>query len=129
MSWQSFSEPADAKMVTDVYDASTSEAGVARGGTAMLCTNPLNFGAGPDAPATANLGTLIPNADFSNGVLQAAAVPARCDSRGFLLIGENVPDLGPYVLPGHNYHVYDYALFWANIRADAEARLAGYLAR
>jgi len=33
------------------------------------------------------------------------------------------------VLPGHNYHVYDYALFWANIRADAEARLAGYLAR
>ena len=129
MSWQSFSEPADAKMVTDVYDASTSEAGVARAGTAMLCTNPLNYAAGPDAPATANLGTLIPNADFSNGVLQAAAVPARCDSRGFLLIGKNVPDLGPYVLPGNNYHVYDYALFWANIRADAEARLAGFLAR
>jgi len=129
MSWQSFAEPADAKMVTDVYDASTSEAGVARAGTAMLCTNPLNFAAGPEAPAAVNLGTLIPEADFSNGSLQPAAVPARCDSRGFLLIGEDVPDLGPYVLPGNNYHVYDYALFWANIRADAEARLAGFLAR
>ena len=31
------------------------------------------------------------------------------------------------MLPGNNYHVYDYALFWANIRADAEARLATFL--
>ena len=59
----------------------------------------------------------------------AVAVPARCDSRGFLLIGETVPDLGPYVLPGNNYHVYDYALFWANIRADAARRLAAFEAR
>ena len=56
-------------------------------------------------------------------------MPARCDVRGFLLIGENGPDLGPYVLPGNNYHVYDYALFWANIRADAAARLAAFRRR
>jgi hypothetical protein len=30
------------------------------------------------------------------------------------------------VLPGNNYHVFDYALFWANIRADAAARLASF---
>jgi hypothetical protein len=35
--------------------------------------------------------------------------------------------MGPYVLPGNNYHVYDYSLFWANIRADAERRVAAYL--
>ena len=50
----------------------------------------------------------------------------RCDARGFLLIGENPPELGPYVLPGNNYHVFDYALFWANARADAERRIAAF---
>jgi hypothetical protein len=39
------------------------------------------------------------------------------------MIGEG-PDLGRFVLPGNNYHVYDYSLFWANIRADALRRLA-----
>ena len=44
---------------------------------------------------------------------------------GGLLIGEG-PNLGPYVLPGNNYHVYDYSLFWANIRADANRRLKAF---
>jgi len=30
------------------------------------------------------------------------------------------------VLPGNNYHVYDYALFWAAIRTDAERRLKAW---
>jgi len=33
------------------------------------------------------------------------------------------------VLPGNNYHVYDYALFWAAIREDAQRRTANWLAR
>ena len=65
-------------------------------------------------------------AEFRRG-----AVPARCDLRGFLLIGANeaLPAMGPYALPGNNYHVYDYALFWANVRADAERRLAAFEGR
>ena len=31
-----------------------------------------------------------------------------------------------YVLPGNNYHVYDYALFWGAVRRDAERRLAAW---
>jgi hypothetical protein len=44
------------------------------------------------------------------------------------LIGEreSLPEMGPYALPGNNYHVYDYALFWANVRADAGRRLAAF---
>jgi hypothetical protein len=34
--------------------------------------------------------------------------------------------MGPYVLPGNNYHVYDYALFWGAVRRDAERRLAAW---
>jgi hypothetical protein len=129
LSWQSFGEPADPKMITDVYDASTGATGIARTGSPMLCTNPLTGLRGGDAAAAANLGTLVPNKELTAGELKAPGVPARCDVRGFLLIGENAPDLGAYVLPGNNYHVYDYALFWANIRADAAARLAAFKAR
>ncbi len=124
LSWQSFAEPADPKMVTDVYDASPE-----RAGSPMLCTNPLTGTSGGEAPASTNAGTLVPNADLSAGALRRPGVPARCDVRGFLLIGEDPPELGPYVLPGNNHHVYDYALFWMNVRADAERRVTAFLKR
>jgi hypothetical protein len=126
LSWQSFAEPADPKMVTDVYDASSGPTGLARAGSPMLCVNPLTGVRGGEAPVTANLGMLKPNDKLTDGTLEIPAVGARCDVRGFLLIGEDGPELGPYVLPGNNYHVYDYALFWRNIRDDAAARLQGF---
>jgi hypothetical protein len=92
----------------------------------MLCVNPLNGVAGDMAGRSLNLGTLIPNADLTDATLRREALGARCDQRGFLLIGENPPEMGPYVLPGNNYHVYDYALFWGNIRADVTRRLAAF---
>jgi hypothetical protein len=129
LSWQSFGEPADPKMVTDVYDESRSLSGAARAGTRMLCVNPLTGNQSDEAPREANLGALFPNQGFTAAEFRPRAVPARCDVRGFLLIGEDAPELGGHVLPGNNYHVYDYALFWANIRADAEARVAAFFAR
>lgn len=126
LSWQSFAEPADPKMVTDVYDSSPGLGGAPRRGSPMLCVNPLTGTRGAAAPASANGGTLVPNAALTEGTLQAPGVPARCDVRGFLLIGANPPALGPYVLHGNNYHVFDYALFWANVRADAARRLAAW---
>jgi pimeloyl-ACP methyl ester carboxylesterase len=126
VSWQSFAEPADPKLITDVYDNSSGATGIRRAGSPMLCTNPLTGARGGEAPAAANLGTLVPNAELTEGRLQAPGVAARCDVRGFLLIGEDAPDLGPYVLPGNNYHVYDYALFWANLRADVAARMRAF---
>jgi pimeloyl-ACP methyl ester carboxylesterase len=129
LSWQSFAEPADPGMITNVYDKSAGRTGIKRAGSPMLCTNPLTGGRGGEAPAAANPGTLVPNAELTAGTLKAPGVAARCDVRGFLLIGENAPDLGPYVLPGNNYHVYDYALFWAALRADAAARVAAWEAK
>lgn len=126
VSWQSFAEPADPKQITDVYDSSAGPTGLSRAGSPMLCTNPLTGAPGGAAPAGANLGTLVPNEALTEGELKAPGVPARCDVRGFLLIGEDAPDLGPYVLPGNNYHVYDYALFWSNLRADAAARVKAF---
>jgi hypothetical protein len=127
LAWQSFSEPAEPKQLMRIYDASMGPNGTSRAGTPILCVNPLTGNAGDAAPASANLGTLLSNAQFGNVRIEPKKVSARCDERGLLLIGENPPDLPPYVLPGNNYHVFDYALFWANIRADAERRLDAFM--
>ena len=126
LSWQSFGEPADTTLITETYDASTGFTGLPRKGTQFVCTNPITGNAGDTAPAEANLGALMPSKDLTSATLEPGRVPARCDGRGFLMIGANPPDLGPYVLPGNNYHVFDYSLFWANIRKDAERRLAAF---
>jgi len=126
MAWQSFAEPAEYDRMVKVYNATNGFNGQPRKDTAMLCTNPLNGGAALAALMKANLGTLKPDDKMITGTLIVGAVPARCDDKGFLLIGDP-PEIGPYVLPGNNYHVYDFPLFWANVRADATWRLRKYL--
>lgn len=129
LSWQSFGEPADPSLIFDTYDASTGFTGAPRAGTPLVCTNPITGNAGDSAPASANLGSLIPSKDLKTATLVAGGIPARCDGRGILLIGSGAPDLGPYVLPGNNYHVFDYSLFWANVRQDAARRTAAFAKR
>ena len=128
MSWESYAEPARYGKILELYNGTTGFDGMSRKGTAILCTNPLNGGSEAGALATANLGTLKPSRDMSSGELIPSTVPAKCDDKGFLLIGNPV-DMGPYVLPGNNYHVYDFPLFWANVRADALWRLQKFMAK
>ncbi|MCF8707946.1 DUF3089 domain-containing protein [Rhizorhapis sp. SPR117] len=126
LGWQSFAEPADTSMVRNVYDSGTGLTGHPRKGTRMLCTNPLTGAPDSAAAARKNLGTLGLADAMNQMALILGAVSARCDRQGFLLIGQP-PELGPFVLPGNNYHVYDYGLFWANVRADANERLKIFL--
>ena len=125
LSWQSFKEPQNTDLIDDAWIGTAGLTGKKRTRDDMLCTNPLTGTRNGAGPATANQGTLVPDGDLSNATLEPGRVGARCD-HGFLLIDGDVPNLGPYVLPGNNYHVYDYALFWGSIRADAERRLAAW---
>jgi pimeloyl-ACP methyl ester carboxylesterase len=127
LSWQSFREPANTGLVTRAWVGTRGLAGTARSREDMLCTNPLTGVADGSAPASANHGTLLPDGGLTTATLEPARIGANCD-KGFLMIDGDVPNLGPYVLPGNNYHVYDYALFWGSIRADAERRLAKWRA-
>lgn len=128
LSWQSYAEPAEPAMTLAAYARFPGLDGESRAGSPFLCTNPLTGrsakgGSGDSAPADANLGTLVPDANLAGARLVPGLVPARCAADGFLLIGP-APDLGPYVLPGNNYHIYDIPLFWANLRADVARRVA-----
>jgi hypothetical protein len=129
VAWQSYAEPADPHMVQSLYDDSVGLDGRKRRGTPMLCVNPLTGAPGDAAPASANRGALVPTTDLDDATVIAGRVPARCDSSGFLLIGQPPAGFGRYVMPGNNYHVYDIALFWANLRDDVAARTAAFLAR
>jgi hypothetical protein len=128
LSWQSFAEPAEPGAIREMFDKTIGLAGLPRKGTALLCTNPISGTPDSAASASANLGTTKPSADLKTAEMIKAAVPARCGKDGFLLIGDP-PKMGPYVLPGNNYHVYDYSLFWSNIRADALRRSATFAKR
>jgi len=128
LSWQSFKDPANTRLVTKAWVDTKGLTGGARRIEDMLCTNPLTGTTNASALPHANMGVLIPNGDLTTARLEPGRVGARCD-KGFLLIDGDIPNLGPYVLPGNNYHVYDYALFWGSIRADSERRLAAWRAR
>jgi hypothetical protein len=127
IAWSSFAEPAEPEMILRRYRGSPGLDGQPRGERPILCVNPLTGTMNSAADAGANLGTLVPNDDLSSGELVAGAVPARCDGRGLLLIGDP-PELGPGVLPGNNYHVYDIPLFWKNLQADVERRMSAWAA-
>lgn len=126
VSWQSYAEPADPSAVVESFERKTGYTGKPRKGTHMLCTNPITGAFNGSAPASANKGTLDAREEGKPPKLLKGVVPARCDTSGVLMIGEPV-DMGPFTLPGNNYHVYDYALFWGNVRADAQKRLAAFV--
>ncbi|WP_336987010.1 DUF3089 domain-containing protein [Altererythrobacter aquiaggeris] len=125
VSWSSFAEPADPAMLLERYSSSTGLDGKIRGNSQILCTNPLTGQLNGDAPASANLGTLVPDGSMETAELIEKAVPARCDERGLLLIGDP-PQLGSAVLPGNNYHVYDIPLFWRNLQEDVARRVSAW---
>lgn len=125
LTWQSFAEPANPALVMDSWVGTRAANGIVRQRRDMVCVNPITGTAGGAAPVMSNLGTLVPSADYSTATLTTAQVGAMCD-KGLLLVSGNLPTAGGFVLPGNNYHPFDYALFWGSIRADVARRLAAF---
>lgn len=125
IAWSAFAEPADPAMLLSRYSRTPGFDGQPRGEGPILCVNPLTGTLNSAAPASANLGTLVPRDDYSGGDLVVGAVPARCDDNGLLLIGDP-PRMGQGVLPGNNYHVYDIPLFWKNLQDDVVRRVSAW---
>lgn len=125
LSWQSFAEPANTALVTGAWAGMPGLTGRQRTAGDILCVDPISGTQSGRSDAIDNPGTLVPTADLASAALVADRVSSRCD-KGFLIIGGAIPAMGPYVLPGNNYHVYDYALFWGAVRSDAERRLQAW---
>lgn len=128
VSWLSYTDDGNASMMIDAYQRFAGKRPASAPAPAYLCTNPLTGMAGGSAPASANSGTMVPDAKLEQGTVKPGSVGARCDSQGILRIGAG-PEMGPFVLPEGNYHVYDVPLFWANLRADFVRRAKAWQAR
>lgn len=125
LSWLTFAEPANADLIVHQWAKTEGYNGGPRRKKDVLCVNPITGTENGAAPPQDNPGTLVPSADLRSATLHRKTVGAHCD-HGLLILDGQIPPLGPYVLPGNNYHVYDYALFWGAIRRDAERRLAAW---
>ena len=125
LSWMSFGTPSNPSLILDQWKRMPGLTGRRREAKEILCVNPLTGSQNGTAPPAANPGTLVPTANFASATMVAGQVGAHCDE-GLLLLDGHIPPIGPYVLPGNNYHVYDYALFWGAVRRDAQRRLAAW---
>ena len=125
LSWMTFGDPPNPDFIFDQWRKTKGFNGGERRREDIVCVNPISGVKDGSAPPRDNPGTLIPTADMSNADLQPGALGAHCD-KGLLILDGMPPQLGSFVLPGNNYHVYDYALFWGAIRRDAERRLAAW---
>jgi hypothetical protein len=125
LSWMSFGDPPNPSLILENWQKTKGFTGQEHRKDKILCVNPITGTQGGAAPPSANPGTLLPSSNFTTATLAIGAVGAHCD-KGLLIVDGNVPSLGPFVLPGNNYHVYDYALFWGAIRRDSERRLAAW---
>jgi len=121
----SFASPPNAGLIFDEWRKSRGVSGGERRPEDVLCVNPISGTAGGAAVPEANPGTLVPSTNMTTAQLQPGAVGAHCEN-GLLILDGEIPPLGPFVLPGNNYHVYDYALFWGAIQRDAKHRLAAW---
>ena len=84
----------------------------------VLVPRQANRGGTVRSPTTGTLEALTP-----------ALVESQCRD-GILRISEPEPFVfRAMLLPGRDYHIYDYALFWQDIRLDAVARVNAFLAR
>ncbi len=128
LDWMSYAEPAGRAGFQAWAERSPGLTGRSRAGTHLACVNPIRgFATTAPAVAAADIGALRPGPSLSDfPTIQPHAVGARCVD-GLLLIGLPPEGYGKFILPGNNYHVYDYNLFWANIRADAERRLDAWM--
>ena len=126
VSWLSFADPPETEMLLRAY-ARRRGLGEKDVSKDFVCVNPISGREGGSAEAQDNLGTLVPDLSKGTGTLARGVVPARCGEDHFLHIGSPPDlDLGPYVLPGNNYHLYDITLFWTNLRADFARRVEAF---
>ncbi len=130
VSYQTFGPKGDTNGVKVYFETSVGLGGMPRKDTKMLCVNPLNWTIDGNAPAAANAGAMERVGDEdAMGSPVIGFNGARCDDDGFLYL-ENEPG-EPWQhlkMAGENYHVYDYHMFYMNIRENAATRAAAWKA-
>lgn len=134
LAWSTFARdgsPVFYRQTAEVWDPRGAAGFVPVAGRMILCVNPVSFRMdGEKTPREANRGGTVHS--ITTGLpepVTTGLVEAQCQD-GILRISEPEPFVFRAVLlPGGDYHTYDLALFWQDVRLDAVARVNSYFAR
>jgi hypothetical protein len=118
VSWMTFGEGGDVSLFPNDLTS----------GESPLCINPLAWQSGATrVPRDQNPGSTRLD-DIELNVVPSV-VGARCDG-GYLFIDTPAePGFDSTVMPGANYHAWDYSLFYMSVRENALARVRAFTAR
>ncbi|MGV8995591.1 MAG: DUF3089 domain-containing protein [Parvibaculaceae bacterium] len=99
-------------------------------GAPNTCVNPLTWALDSAAPATANLGGLpFVKSEESFPAIIKNLTGAACEG-GLLVVSPPTDSIGFTFGVNHgDYHIYDYNLFYMNIRANVAARVAAFMSQ
>lgn len=128
VSYQTFGPKGDTSGLKGYFETTVGLGGMPRRGTKMLCTNPLTWTIDGAATASAHMGALARVGDdepLGSPIISFDGV--RCGDDGFLYL-ENEPG-EPWQnlkMAGENYHVYDYHMFYMNVRDNAATRTSNW---
>ena len=120
LSWMTFREPANPDLILSAWEKSAGLNGNRRRRKDVLCTNPIT-GTQNGSDLRGVGGIVVPTANMRDVTINYNSLGAHCDD-GLLIADGELPAIGPFALPGNNYHVYDYALFWGAIKQDSRRR-------
>tara|TARA_B100001540_G_scaffold290380_1_gene287058 strand:+ start:1251 stop:2333 length:1083 start_codon:yes stop_codon:yes gene_type:complete len=110
-------------------------AGLNGAGRDLVCVNPLSWRAdGAHAPNARNSGGIgfasytqpAEGEDVTAMAIEPQVADAQCRA-GNLVVRELRSDNFPSRMPGNSMHVYDYSLYYLNVRANAVARVDAFL--
>ena len=129
ISYQSVGIDGDSEIYAGLYESAIGLSGKPKKRSKMLCTNPLDWNVDSAIDRASNKGgVLLARFDTPLGEPIPLLTGAKCDELGILRLTEPPQeDWREYVMAGDNYHVYDYNLFYMNIRENAALRAQAWL--
>lgn len=129
VSYQTFGPDGDTDPLKVYFKTTAGLGGLPRADTTMLCTNPVTWQVDGTSYASDHLGavtTVDDEADIGEPIPQF--IGAECREDGFLYLDREPGDAWQaYKLAGENYHVYDYHMFYVNLRQNAMHRTQVWL--
>lgn len=132
VSYQTFGLGGDPSMIMPYMETTVGLSGQPRKGTQMLCTNPQDWIIGSNETRSAHLGAVALSKE-DNGPLSGIIKHfsgTQCGTDGILYLTDLPGEAwSEYKMHGENFHVYDYHMFYMNIRENAAVRAAAWTAK
>ncbi len=128
ISYQTFGPEGDTSSLKNYFESTVGLGGMPRKGTKMLCTNPLTWtidGAASDSYHLGAQARVEDDAPLGKRLIKFSG--AHCGDDGFLYL-DREPGAAwqDFKMAGENYHVYDYHMFYRNVRDNAARRSRAY---